>query len=367
MVRVPRRVSDVGGVDDGVLRWAAPAGTAVLGVLGAGLSGAGALPIAGAAGVVVMMTAVALRPVSGWALLAVASTSLALFAVVCDGRAGNVGWFGVCLLAAWIGAVERPRFAVAFVALAAVLFVGEWIVLDDGWGAWIAGTAISGGAGAMGRRQRILVEQLRQAQAGLAERARAEERSRIAHEIHDVIGHALTVSLIHVTSARVALAEDPAEADASLAEAERLGRQSLAEVRTVVGLMRDAGGTTPLPGADDLDALVEEFRRAGTDVSWDVAGDAATLTATEGLAVYRILQESLTNAVRHAPGSSVVAALDVAHGRARLVVTSHGACEPSAVDGGGLASMRARAEALGGALNAGPTGGDWRVEAVLPA
>ncbi len=353
--------------DERVVRWAVPAATAALAVLGAALSGAGALPVAGATGVVVVMAGVAWRPVSGLALLGVAAASLGLFAVACDGRSGNVGWFGVCLLAAWIGAVEAPRLALAFAALATALFVGEWIAVSDGWAAWIAGTGVSAGAGALSRRQGILVEQLREAQAGLAERAKAEERNRIAHELHDVIGHALTVSLIHVTSARVALAEDPAEADASLAEAERLGQRSLAEVRAVVGLMRDATGTAPLPGTDDLDALVAEFRRAGTDVSWDVAGDPATLTATEGLTVYRILQESLTNAVRHAPGSPIAATLDVARGRARLVVTSHGVPAARTVEGGGVASMRARAEALGGALTAGPAAAGWQVEAVLPA
>ena len=93
------------------------------------------------------------------------------------------------------------------------------------------------------RRQRDLLVQLREAQAGLAQRAQAEERNRIAREMHDVIAHSLTVSLLHVSSARLALADDPDEAARALAEAERLGRESLDEVRHAVGLMR--GPTDP--------------------------------------------------------------------------------------------------------------------------
>ena len=110
--------------------------------------------------------------------------------------------------------------------------------------------------------------QLRAAQDELAERSRAEERNRIAAEVHDVIGHALTVSLLHIGGARLALDEDPQEARRSLSEAERLTRDSLEEVRATVGLMRTdlPDRRTPLPGAGDLPALVESFRRAGSDV-----------------------------------------------------------------------------------------------------
>ena len=92
------------------------------------------------------------------------------------------------------------------------------------------------------RHELELVEQLRAAQAGLAERARAEERNRIARELHDVIAHTLTVSLLHVTSARLAVEHDPADAGRALAEAERLGRESLTEVRTTIGLLHDERG-----------------------------------------------------------------------------------------------------------------------------
>ena len=154
----------------------------------------------------------------------------------------------------------------------------------------------------------MLVAQLRAAQAGLAAKARAEERNRISRDLHDVIAHSLTVSLLHVMSARLAVESDPEDAARSLAEAERLGRESLAEVRQVVGLLRADGAvpdldrTLPQPGVSGVPSLVERFQAAGADVTLTVDGDAGRLPATVGLAVYRILQEALTNVIRHAPG-----------------------------------------------------------------
>jgi signal transduction histidine kinase len=189
--------------------------------------------------------------------------------------------------------------------------------------------------------------------------------------MHDVIGHALTVSLLHVSSARLAVEEDPAEAIASLAEAERLAQRSLAEVRAAVGLMREpADGATPppMPGFGDVEELVESFRHAGTPVSYVVTGDPSRLTATTGLATYRILQEALTNVARHAPGCAARVEVIVDGPTARITVANASTDGVSVVgaDGAGLIGMRERAEALGGRLDAGPGGDGWRVEAVLP-
>ena len=135
-----------------------------------------------------------------------------------------------------------------------LLFAAEWLWVepDPGWGAWLAGVTLATAFSLLIRHDRDLLRQLRQAQAGLAERARAQERNRIARELHDVIGHTLTVSLLHVQSARLAVEHDPADAARALAEAERLGRECLAEVRTTVGMLREddaADRTAPLPGA----------------------------------------------------------------------------------------------------------------------
>jgi signal transduction histidine kinase len=222
-----------------------------------------------------------------------------------------------------------------------------------------------------GRRQRELLEQLRAAQAGLAEQARSEERTRIARDMHDVVGHALTVSLLHLSSARLMLDESPEEAKASLAEAERLGRRSLVEVRHALGALRadEPSSLAPTPDAGQIGDLVDSFRRAGTPVNWEVAGDLATLSATAGLTVYRILQEALTNVVRHAPRATARVRIALDADGTRLTVDNAGAGAGHRGEipvGTGLLGMRERAEALGGRLTAGPTPEGWRVEAVLP-
>jgi signal transduction histidine kinase len=184
-----------------------------------------------------------------------------------------------------------------------------------------------------------------------------------------VIAHSLTVSLLHISSARLALEHEPDDAARSLAEAERLGRESLDEVRSIVGLMRSpASGTAdslvPVPGLDALDELVERFRSAGADVRLQRSGDLAVVPATAGTTLYRIAQEALTNAARHAPGSAIQVTLSRANDHVALVVDSNG--RPGGGRGSGLETMRERAEALGGRCEAGPAGHGWQVAASVP-
>ena len=324
-----------------------------------------------------------------------AAVATAGIAVLADGRSNNIGWFAVCLIAGWCVLTGSRREGLAYWAAAMVVFAAEWLWVrpDPGWGAWLAGVTLTAGLSLLVRHDRDLLGQLRQAQAELAEQARMQERNRIARELHDVIGHTLTVSLLHVQSARLAVEHDPADAARALAEAERLGRECLAEVRTTVGMLRrDAaaegsgpggvGGqasTAPLPGAGALPALVEQFRSAGADVTLTVEGDVSGLPATTGLAVYRIVQEALTNAVRHAPGSPTEIRLAVGAGSVTLTaltltartltartltVDSHAG--PGTRTGLGVVSMQERAESLGGTCEAGPGGRGWLVRATLP-
>jgi signal transduction histidine kinase len=302
-------------------------------------------------------------------LLLYAAVATGGIAVLGHGSSWNVGWFAVCLLGAWCALIGGRRDGLVYWAGAMILFAVEWLWIrpDPGWGAWMAGITFTVLGGLLIRRQIELVSQLRAAQAGLAERARAEERNRIARELHDVIAHTLTVSLLHVTSARLAVEHDPADAARALAEAERLGRESLAEVRLAVGMLHqneDSGRTTPLPGVDGLTTLVERFRSAGADITLTVEGDTGRLPATTGLAVYRILQEALTNAIKHAPDSPTAVRLTVGADAAGLAVDS--AAEPGTGTGLGVLSMRERAESLGGSCRAGPGGRGWLVQATLP-
>jgi signal transduction histidine kinase len=303
-------------------------------------------------------------------LLVYAAAASAGIAFIGDGRSANPVWFAMLLIAGWCTLAGGPRIGLAYWAAAMAFFTVEWVRLkpDPGWGAWLAGSVFTFLAGLLIRHQISLVAQLRAAQAGLASKARAEERNRISRDLHDVIAHSLTVTLLHVMSARLAVEHDPADAARALAEAERLGRESLAEVRQVVGVLRADGHgeseTGPLPGAPGVPVLVERFRSAGVPVALSVDGDTGRLPATVGLAVYRILQEALTNVIKHAPGAPTTVRIIVSAREVSLTVDSLG--PPGTGAGHGVGSMRERAESLAGSCEAGPSGAGWLVRACFP-
>jgi len=245
--------------------------------------------------------------------------------------------------------------------------------------ACVCAAAVTWGCAWVVRRQHQMTVELRNAQDALAAGAAAEERARIAREVHDVIAHSLTVTLLHVGAARLAVQDRPEDAAAALAEAERLGRRSLADVRLAVGLLgtsgdggRNDGGpdAVPLPSAADVAALVAEYGAAGMDVDLTVTGDLDTLSAATGLALYRIAEESLANAARHAGGAWVQVRLAIDPERALLrVVNGPGAASSPALDqrpGLGLSGVRHRAGLLGGQLTVGQAGDGWRVEVDVP-
>jgi signal transduction histidine kinase len=329
-----------------------------------GSAGSAAVAVAAAA---VSLVAAALLA-RGRAVLPLAVVAAAGIVVLGTGLSSNVGWFGICLLAGWCSLLAPRAHALVFWVAALAVFGAEqlWAESDPGWASWCIGTTFMTFAVLVLRRQRLLVAELRAAQAGLADRARAEERTRIARELHDVIAHSLTVTLLHIAGARLAVRFDPDDADRALAEAERLGRESLDEVRATVGLLASPGADAaapPLPGLASVPDLVDRFRAAGEPVALTVEGDAATVPATTGLAVYRIVQEALTNAAKHAPGSAVD--VRIALGRSvRVDVDSAG--RPRTGHGLGLDGMRERAGSLGGTLTAGPGGRGWLVRAELP-
>jgi signal transduction histidine kinase len=302
-------------------------------------------------------------------MLVYAVIAAAGIVVIGDAAPANPVWFALLLVGGWCSLEGGRLTGGVFWAGSMVLFVIQWTWIrpDPSLGAWLAGGTATFLGGLLIRHQLGLVAQLRAAQAGLATKARAEERNRIARDLHDVIAHTLTVSLLHVMSARLAVEHDPDDALRSLAEAERLGRESLDEVRAVVGMLRadgDVGRTGPLPGVAALPELVERFQSAGAEVALSVDGDIARLPATVGLAIYRILQEALTNVIKHAPGSRATARLNVDASAVTLTVHSTGA--PGAGEGLGVIGMRERAESLGGHCEAGPAERGWQVRATFP-
>lgn len=225
--------------------------------------------------------------------------------------------------------------------------------------------------GAMLRWQMRALVAERAARTGDRERATLAERQRIAREIHDLVGHSLSVTLLHVTGARRALSEDGDVPDAieALSEAERIGRQAMADIRrTVHVLATESEDAHPLPTAADVDQLVADVRTAGLRVSYRTNGDPDSLPPSAGLGIYRVAQESLANVAKHAPREQVDVRLDITGREVRLEVrnrrpTPH---TPQGRDGSGITGMTSRAEQLGGRCCTGPRGDEWVVDFVVP-
>jgi signal transduction histidine kinase len=205
----------------------------------------------------------------------------------------------------------------------------------------------------------------------LAQQAVHVERRRIAAELHDLVGHSLTVVLLSVTGARRLVRDDPEAATRALLEAEAVGRASLAEIRGSARALRDDQSSgpafAPMPAARDLPELVAGMVSAGSQVDLDIVGDVDELEPVTGLVVYRVVQESLNNSARHAPGAPAHVAVSVAPEAVDIDVSNAGgAGHDGGPPGVGLVGMRERVESVGGVLEAGPTPGGWRVRAHVP-
>jgi signal transduction histidine kinase len=226
--------------------------------------------------------------------------------------------------------------------------------------------------GVMLRWQMRALTAERAARAGDFERATLAERQRIAREIHDLVAHSLSVTLLQVAGAREALRDgDVGDALDALDDAEDVARRAMADIRGTVSTLAEADGPPrPLPTAAQIPALVAEFAAAGLDVAYS-GGDAnlTHLDGAAGLGLYRIAQEALANVAKHAPDASATVVLDVGLHRTRLVVRNtlpparRGTA--SSNGGSGLAGMAARASGLGATFSAGPAGDDWVVEVRL--
>ena len=202
-----------------------------------------------------------------------------------------------------------------------------------------------------------------------AEQATAAERARIARELHDIVAHHLSVIVLQAAGARAS--GRPAEA--TLEKIENSARQALGETRRLLGVVRDPAGEAglaPQPGIGELDALAASVRAAGLPVNLVISGDRAVLPATVDVSVYRIVQEALTNVLKHAGPARADVTIGCAAEAVTIEVTDDGTAEPghqAAVGGHGLAGMRERAAVFGGELAAGRRpGGGYAVRARLP-
>ncbi|OIH96323.1 hypothetical protein BIU90_00555 [Curtobacterium sp. MCBA15_001] len=219
----------------------------------------------------------------------------------------------------------------------------------------------------MSREAQLLAER----DAARADRAVAveQERVRIARDMHDIVAHSLAVVIAQADGARYALKADPAIADQALGTISGTARRALGDVRELLGALRHEQGTTPTPDVDDIERLVGEMRAVGLDVRVERRGDPDALPTSTQLAVYRIVQESLTNAYKHGEqGTPVHATLTYRPDTVEIDVVNRRADDgrPGPGTGHGLVGMRERATMSGGSMTAGPRGDDFAVAVRMP-
>ncbi|MEU5954418.1 histidine kinase [Streptomyces sp. NPDC047525] len=221
--------------------------------------------------------------------------------------------------------------------------------------------------------------QLQRAQAEAMRRAVDEERSRIAAELHDVVTHNVSVMVIQAGAARKVMDAAPERSKQALLAVEAGGRAAMAELRHVMGLLAapdtgrpdsPADGLEPQPGLGQLDALIERVRAAGTPVGVSVGLPQDPLSPGVDLAAYRVVQEALTNTIKHAPGAEASVTIGCADDRLEIEVVDTGGVRdapPADGNGRGLIGLRERLAVYGGELTAGPTlTGGYRIKALIP-
>jgi signal transduction histidine kinase len=216
----------------------------------------------------------------------------------------------------------------------------------------------------------IQARQLVEEQRHVAERAVADERRRIARELHDVIAHSVSVMVVQAGAARELLGRDDEGVARSLDEIQRSGRSALGETGRMLGLLREDEETdvAPQPSSADIPRLLDGFRGSGLDVRLHMEGSTEGLPAGLDLSLYRIVEEGLTNALKHTPGAHVVVSYRRRADRVDVVLESTSGGAPSLPAGGhGLVGMRERVAVFGGSFSAGPTDeGGFLVDVRMP-
>ena len=322
---------------------------------------------------VLFMTPVWLGWFADIALILAATVWLLLVPVHYPVPAGDTAPMLLMILAAVVTARDGVVRGVVVTVVGIGLLFGIWHATDiRSPGLYSLEIVLGAAVGFMLLWQMRALTAERLARASEHERATMQERERIAREIHDLVAHSLSVTLLQVAGAREALLDgDQADAIAALDDAEKVGREAMADIRSTVSSLRGTPGELrPLPTAADVPALVEQFSAAGLSVTYDGVGDPRHVVGAAGLGIFRIAQEALANVAKHAPGETARVQFDVTTTRARLAVNNTVAspiASAGRIDGGsGLPGMAARAEGIGAKLLAGPGPSGWTVELLVP-
>ncbi|TDD15635.1 sensor histidine kinase [Kribbella turkmenica] len=357
----------------------------------AGLLGIAQTGIAGVLGFGMLVPLVWRRTHPELVLFGVSAVATFQWLVGADLMPANVGLLVALYAISVYGEVRYSRIALGIGGLGVLMAVSRYWSNTD-WKQQITMMVALGalvfGVWAIGERRRargLYVAQLEERAAQLerdrdreAKLAVSNERTRIAREIHDVVAHGLSIMIVQADGGLYAADQSPEQAKKALATIGDTGRASLTEMRKMLGLLKqdeqlelDPNQPRPQPGVSSLPELVDNVRDAGLTVDYEVTGEPRDLPALLGLTAYRIVQEGLTNTLKHAgPGARTCVRLDFGREMLTVVVSDDGrgaGVAPSSDPGHGLVGMRQRASISGGTVNAGPkAGGGYEVIARLP-
>jgi signal transduction histidine kinase len=326
-------------------------------------------------------------PVTAWSLWAfapnvpLAAVSVAIVVpVVVAQRSGELEpvMFNAVLLAfaaaRWYRSLAAAAALGVLAAATPVLVALVQDPMEVAVGIWVVAIAFIWAVGRAVAHQERLVIELERTRRQLAQQARLAERRQIARDVHDFVGHGLAAVMLQVTSARHVLRRDADAAEEALRCAEEVGRRSMQELRRTVTLLRsddETAAAAPVATATEIPALVDQARARGLAVELHTRGDLSRIPLGVGFALYRIAQEVLANAARHAPRARTMVGLELANGRVALRAETSGPIVAGSASERerphyGLIGMQERATALGGELTAGPTDDGWRVRCELP-
>jgi signal transduction histidine kinase len=281
------------------------------------------------------------------------------FGLISDRRQAVAGWSAVIAAAALVDYRTTGAFSDFF-----------WTTLILTL-AWFFGVAL-GTRTEQARELRLRVDAAERERAIAAERATSEERSRIARELHDVVAHSVSVMVVQASGVRRLLRDDQEREREALVSVEQIGRQALTEMRRMLGVMRTGedqpAALSPQPGLQHLDRLIAQVEEAGLPVTLHVEGERPDLSPGVDLSAYRIIQEGLTNALKHAQGAHADVVIRYIDGLVQLEISDDGVGNANGAGGGhGLVGMRERVAVYGGTLEAGPRdGGGYVLRAELP-
>ncbi|MEV5974381.1 histidine kinase [Streptomyces sp. NPDC051921] len=300
-------------------------------------------------------------------LLAILATS-ALYRLALEGPGQPLPYTGLVIVyTIAVLSPPRKRLATGLLMLVAVPF-SVWLNTQSARELTFS-LFVFGAAYAFGR----LTDARQRAHRIEAERAASRERARIAREMHDILSHAVSLMIVQAEAGPLAVRAAPERAEAAFEAISETGRDAMVQLRRMLGLLRDEGDgdapRDPQPGVGELPGLVERVRGGGLDVRYATRGTVRPLPAATGATVFRIVQEALTNVVKHAQAGSVTVRLGYGTGEVEVRVTDDGrGPRPGGSGGHGLVGVRERAAAHGGAASAGPgpDGRGFEVRAVLP-